>query len=48
MSWEAFVCESAAHAIIDFGKCEKLYGTGVDQALHLACKILWLALFLAP
>ena len=33
--------ETLAHWLIDFGKCEKWYGLHVDQALHIACKILW-------
>ncbi len=38
--------ETAAHWIIDFGKCEKKYGIHVDQWLHIACKVFyvwWLA-----
>jgi hypothetical protein len=37
--------EAVAHAAIDFGKCEKKYGIHTDQALHLACKALWLILW---
>lgn len=36
------VCESIAHWLIDFGKCEKLYGFDGDQLLHLGCKIIWI------
>lgn len=36
------LCETAAHWLIDFGKCEKWYGIHTDQALHLACKAAWL------
>lgn len=36
--------EAAAHFAIDFGKCENWYGIHVDQALHVACKLAWLAL----
>lgn len=35
------VLETVIHFIIDTGKCEKLYGIAVDQALHVICKILW-------
>lgn len=38
------VCEYAAHILIDFCKCEKWIGFHVDQALHVACKVLWIAL----
>ena len=38
--------EVAAHAAIDRGKGAGLYGMKVDQSLHVACKILWLALYL--
>jgi hypothetical protein len=33
--------ETVVHWLIDFGKCEKLYGIHVDQGLHIACKIAW-------
>lgn len=39
------MCEAAAHWLIDFGKCENWYGPHADQALHVACKCLWLAIF---
>ena len=35
------VAETAAHWLIDFGKCENWYGIHVDQALHVACKVVW-------
>lgn len=35
------VAETAAHWIIDFGKCENWYGIHADQAMHGACKIAW-------
>ena len=38
--------ESAAHFAIDCGKCEKWYGLGADQLLHLLCKAAWIALLL--
>ncbi len=36
--------EFVAHWAIDFGKCERWFSIHVDQALHLACKLLWLIL----
>jgi hypothetical protein len=38
------VCETIAHAAIDFGKCEDWYGLYTDQFLHLLCKVLWILL----
>lgn len=35
------------HALIDLGKCRHRYGLGVDQGLHLFCKILYVALIVA-
>ncbi len=40
--WWLGLFEAVAHAAIDFGKCENKYGIKTDQALHLACKVLWL------
>ena len=38
----AFACaETAVHALIDHGKCQNWYAIGVDQAMHVACKLLW-------
>lgn len=34
--------ETFLHGLIDFGKCEKWYNLHVDQAMHIACKFLWL------
>jgi GNAT superfamily N-acetyltransferase len=42
--WAA-LAEALCHGLIDFGKCERVYGAWVDQALHLGCKIAWLAIF---
>lgn len=36
--------ETVAHWLIDFGKCEKWYGIHTDQALHVACKVMWIAI----
>ena len=38
------LAETVAHALIDFAKCERLYGIHTDQALHVACKVLWIAM----
>lgn len=38
------LAEVVAHWIIDFAKCEGLFNIHVDQALHLACKVLWVVL----
>lgn len=38
--------EVIAHTLIDFGKCENRYGRHamlIDQSLHVACKILYVA-----
>lgn len=35
------VCEFAAHCIIDFLKCDRRISFNADQALHIACKIIW-------
>lgn len=36
--------EAAAHSVIDYGKNAGWFGFNVDQALHVACKALWVAL----
>ena len=33
--------EWVVHIAIDRGKCNRAYGMGGDQALHLSCKLLW-------
>lgn len=38
------VAETICHWLIDFGKSENLYGIHVDQALHVWCKVMWIAL----
>lgn len=38
--------ELAAHALIDYGKCQNWYGIHLDQGLHVACKLLWWGLLL--
>jgi hypothetical protein len=37
------LCESAAHALIDVGKCSGRISYALDQALHFACKVAWVA-----
>lgn len=39
--------ETVAHWLIDFGKCERWYSIHVDQALHLTCKLTYVALLWA-
>lgn len=38
------VCELIAHMAIDWAKCEGWTDFNVDQALHVACKGMWVAL----
>ncbi|MCZ7862695.1 DUF3307 domain-containing protein [Agrobacterium salinitolerans] len=41
--------EVVCHFAIDDAKCNEWFGEHVDQALHIACKLLWAALlFYAP
>jgi hypothetical protein len=40
------LCETAAHFVIDFGKCERWYSIHIDQALHIVCKLLWVSIVL--
>lgn len=35
--------ELAAHVVIDHVKCAKRISYATDQALHVACKLVWLA-----
>lgn len=37
--------ETAAHWLIDFGKCDNWYGIHTDQALHVLCKVAWVYLW---
>lgn len=44
------LAEYSAHWIIDWSKCEGLFGEGrrafnIDQWLHLACKLVWAGLW---
>lgn len=38
------ILETIIHTAIDYGKCDGRYGLNVDQALHVACKIVWVIL----
>lgn len=38
--WLGFA-EFVAHWIIDFLKSDERFGVDVDQALHIACKVVW-------
>lgn len=37
--------EFAAHFVIDHAKCEGWTNIHVDQALHVACKVVWVLIF---
>ena len=37
-------CEFVAHCAIDYLKCANRISFNVDQALHVACKVIWLAI----
>lgn len=41
------LAETAAHAAIDDAKCTGKLSFNGDQALHIACKLLWSCLLLA-
>jgi hypothetical protein len=36
--------ETVVHWLIDFAKCEGLFGIHTDQVLHVGCKVLWCVL----
>jgi hypothetical protein len=40
------LAEWVIHALIDQGKCRHRYGLGVDQFLHIACKLLWVLILM--
>ena len=48
LSWNVVtifgVAEFIVHFVIDFCKCEDWYNFHVDQALHIGCKVLWVAI----
>jgi len=35
------LAEWLLHGLIDLGKCRRFYGMGIDQGLHLLCKLGW-------
>ena len=39
------IAEFVLHALIDDLKCRGLFGFDVDQALHIGCKLLWVAVW---
>ncbi|WP_439399855.1 DUF3307 domain-containing protein [Bradyrhizobium sp. PMVTL-01] len=45
-SWLLACFEFVAHTCIDYSKCRNCIGYNFDQALHLACKLLWIALLM--
>ena len=38
------LAEWLAHALIDHLKCRGWFGLGMDQGLHLLCKLVWVGL----
>lgn len=42
--WWLGLLETVAHFIIDYLKSDNRFGFHTDQALHIACKILWASL----
>ena len=40
------ILETVCHFIIDCGKCEKWYSIHVDQFLHIACKVVWVIIYM--
>jgi len=44
--WWLGLIETIAHWLIDFAKCENKITVHQDQALHIACKFLYLAALL--
>lgn len=38
------IAESVIHWFIDYGKCSKLYGSHLDQTLHVLCKAAWVGI----
>lgn len=43
-SWQLGFAETVIHAITDHLKCEKKIGINTDQAIHVACKVVWMAI----
>lgn len=44
--WWLFFAEAAIHWLTDDAKCTGKIGLNTDQAIHIACKIAWLAIAL--
>lgn len=42
--WWLGALEAVAHALIDDAKCTGKIGFNADQALHVVCKVLWVAI----
>lgn len=42
------IAETVAHWFIDLLKCENRIGLNTDQALHVICKLVWLAVVVGP
>lgn len=40
------VAEFICHAAIDYAKCDGRLSYNADQALHIACKALWIAMLI--
>jgi hypothetical protein len=43
-SWVLGLVETSLHWLIDFAKCERWINFHQDQALHIACKLVYLPL----
>jgi hypothetical protein len=41
------LAETMAHAVTDWLKCEGKIGFNTDQAIHVACKLAWTAVYTA-
>lgn len=44
--WWLGLAEGVCHWLIDFNKCDNRIGMNTDQALHVACKVVWLCVVL--
>jgi Protein of unknown function (DUF3307) len=42
--WVIFFLELVSHAAIDYAKCRNRISFGMDQTLHLGCKLVWVIL----
>ncbi|MEX1315850.1 MAG: DUF3307 domain-containing protein [Synechococcaceae cyanobacterium] len=41
------LAEWVVHMLIDYGKCRHRYSLGVDQLLHMGCKVVWVLLMVS-